>query len=195
MTDAAQAGFSTEAKSQTHALLIAGAGILIILISAAAALLPLSGLDRSAVLGTMMVTGGLMEMLAGGLRSSNRSVAVLPGFLTIVAGGVLAIHPLHKFVFSVWVIISWLGARSVILGATSIVTSGSVRTWTLVAAGTDLTLGAILLLGFSASTLTLTLFGVTPEIVRSFASIVAVSFVATGMLLMEVAVCEQSVQL
>jgi hypothetical protein len=59
------------------------------------------------------------------------------------------------------------------------------------AAGTDLMLAAILLLGLSASTLTLTFFGITPEILRSFAWVVALSFVATGTLLMEVAACER----
>jgi hypothetical protein len=62
----------------------------------------------------------------------------------------------------------------------------------MLAAGTDLTLGAILLFGLSASTLTLALFGITPEIIRGFAWIVALSFVATGMLLIEVASTERA---
>jgi uncharacterized membrane protein HdeD (DUF308 family) len=176
----------------SRAPLIAGAGAVIILISTAAALLPLGGFDRAAVIGTMMVTAGVVEMIAGGLRSRNRSLAILPGALTVLAGGLLAIHPLHRFVLSVWLVISWLGARGVVLGATTTQTRGSVRAWTMLAAGTDLTLGAILLFGLSASTLTLTLFGITPEIVRSFAWIVALSFVATGMLLLEVAACERT---
>lgn len=177
--------------------LIAGAGAIIILISAAAALLPPGdGLPRSAVIGTMMITAGLVEMIAGGLRSRNRSVAILPGALTVLAGALLGLHPLHKFVYSIWVVIGWLGARGVALGAASSLTHGSVRAWTMLAAGTDLTLAAVLLLGLSASTLTLTFFGITPEVVRSFAWVVALSFVATGMLLMEVAACERaSVQL
>jgi hypothetical protein len=48
------------------------------------------------------------------------------------------------------------------------------------------------LIGLSASTLTLTFFGITPEIIRSFAWVVALSFVATGMLLMEVAASERA---
>ena len=178
---------------ESRAPLIAGAGAVIILISAAAALLPLSEeLPRAAVIGTMMVTAGLIEMIAGALRSRNRSVAMLPGGLTVVAGALLALHPLHKFVYSVWLLIGWLGARAVVLGAATILTKGSVRAWTMLAAVTDLTLGAVLLLGLSASTLTLAFFGITPEVVRSFAWVVALSFVATGMLLMEVAACERA---
>jgi uncharacterized membrane protein HdeD (DUF308 family) len=183
---------TSAAGKHSRTPLIAGAGAIIIMISAAAAALPLGDeLSRSAVIGTMMVTAGLVEMIAGGLRSRNRSVAILPGALTIVAGALLAFHPLHTFVYSVWLVIGWLGARGVVLGAATTVTRGSVRAWTVVAAATDLTLGAVLLFGLSSSTLTLTLFGITPEIVRSFAWVVALSFVATGMLLMEVAACER----
>lgn len=183
---------TSAAGKHSRAPLIAGAGAIIIMISAAAALLPQGdGLSRSAVIGTMMVTAGLVEMIAGGLRSRNRSVGILPGALTVVAGALPAFHPLHKFVYSVWLVIGWLGARGVVLGAATTVTRGSVRAWTMVAAATDLTLGAVLLFGLSSSTLTLTLFGITPEIVRSFAWVIALSFVATGMLLMEVAACER----
>lgn len=179
-------------EKQSRAALIAGAGAVIILISAAAVLLQLGERPpRAAVIGTMMVTAGLIEMIAGSLRSRNRSVAILPGALTVLAGALLALHPLHKFVYSVWLVIGWLGARGVVLGAATTVTHGSVRVWTMLAAGIDLTLGAILLLGLSASTLTLTLFGITPEIVLSFAWVIALSFVATGILLMEVAACER----
>lgn len=176
-----------------RARLIAGAGAVIILISAAAALLPLGdGIPRAAVIGTMMVTAGLVEMIAGSLRSRNRSVAILPGALTVIAGALLAVHPLHRFVPSVYLVIGWLGVRGVALGAGAIQVRRSVRVWTMVAAGTDLTLGAVLLLGLSASTLTLTLFGITPEIIRSFAWVVALSFVVTGLLLLEVAACERA---
>jgi len=184
-------GISAAGK-HSRAPLIAGAGATIIMISAAAALLPLGGFDRAAVIGTMMVTAGVIEMIAGGLRSRNRSLAILPGALTVLAGGLLAVHPLHRFVPSAWLVIGWLGARGVVLGAATTQTRGTVRAWTMLAAGTDLTLGAILLFGLSASTLTLTLFGITPEIVRSFAWMVALSFVATGVLLLEVAACERT---
>jgi hypothetical protein len=188
---AAHTSLTNAGRREAGAPRIAGAGAVIILISAAAALLPVGGFDRSAVIGTMMVIAGLVEMIAGGLRSTNRSVARLPGFLTLIAGALLAVHPLHKFVFSVWVVIGWLGARGLALAVATTLTHGSVRAWTMVAAATDLTLGAVLLVGLLASTLTLTLFGITPEIVRSFSWVVALSFIATGMLQLEVATCER----
>lgn len=172
--------------------LIAGAGAVIMLISCAAALLPFNdAIPRATVIGTMMVTAGLAEMVAGGLRARNRSLAMLPGALTLIAGGLLAVHPLHRFVPSVWLVVGWLGARGVVLGASTTATHGTVRAWTMLAAGMDLTLGLVLLLGLSASTLTLTFFGITPEVIGSFSWVVALSFVATGMLLIEVAACER----
>lgn len=183
---------STEASQHRRSQLIAGAGLVVILISAGAALLPLTdAVSRAAVIGTMMLIAGLVEMIAGLLRSRNRGVAIVPAITTIVAGALLAVHPLHRFVPSVYLVAGWLGARGVLLGAASTQTRGSVRAWTIVAAGTDLTLGAVLLLGLTTSTLTLTFFGITPEILRSFAWVVALSFIATGMLLMEVAACER----
>jgi hypothetical protein len=64
-----------------------------------------------------------------------------------------------------------------------------VRVWTILAAATDLSLSAILYIGLSASSITILFFGLTGEIVGSFAWVVALSFVATGMLLLEVAAC------
>lgn len=172
--------------------LIAGAGAIIMLISCAAALLPLNhAIPRATLIGTMMVAAGLIEIVAGGLRARNRGVAMLPGVLTLVAGALLAVHPLHRFVPSVWLVIGWLGARGIVLAASATVTHGTVRAWTVLAAGMDLTLGLVLMLGLSASTLTLTFFGITPEVIRSFSWIVALSFVATGMLLIEVAASER----
>lgn len=195
MTEIA-AGVPTAASAmgkRGRAPLVAGGGAVIILISTAAALLPLGdGAARGTIIGAMMVTAGIVEAIAGGLRSEARGVAILPGALTILAGALLAVHPLHRFVPSVYLVAGWLSARGIVLGATTTQTEGSVRIWTIVAAATDLALAAVLLLGLSASTLTLTLFGITPEIVRSFAWVLALSFAATGMLLMEVAACERT---
>ena len=68
---------------------------------------------------------------------------------------------------------------------------GSVRLWTSVASATDFVLALVLLVGLSLSSVVVLLFGPTPAIVASFAWIVALSFVATGLLLLEVASCER----
>lgn len=178
-------------SERPRAQFIAGAGIVIILISAAAALLPrVDEISGAMVMGAMMITAGIVEISAGYMRPRNRDLAMLPAGMTILAGALLAVHPLHRFVPSVWLVIAWLGARGVVLGAAASAYGGSVRAWTVIAAGMDLGLGGILTLGLSASTLTLTFFGNTPEIIRGFSWVLALSFVATGMLLLEVAACE-----
>lgn len=178
-------------RANVRAQMIAGAGMIIILISLAAALLPLAdGISGATVIGSMMVAAGLVEALAGALRLKNRFAAMLPGALTVAAGALFAVEPFDAFVPMVRLVIAWLAARGAVLFLTSFEARGSVRIWTILAAATDLSLGAILLIGLSATTITITFFGATPGIVGSFAWVLALSFVATGMLHLEIACCE-----
>ena len=57
------------------------------------------------------------------------------------------------------------------------------------AAATDLALAVITAAGFSIATLVIMLFSTREPFVASFAWLLAISFVATSMLLMEVAAC------
>lgn len=182
--------FAPMKSGHVRASLIAGAGALIIVISLASALLPLArGLSNAAILGTMMVAAGTLEVLAATLRTSNRVAAALPGLATIAAGALFAVEPFGAFVPAVRLVIGWLTVRGLLLAVTSLDVRGSVRVWTILAAATDLSLSAILYIGLSASSITILFFGLTGEIVGSFAWVVALSFVATGMLLLEVAAC------
>ena len=63
--------------------------------------------------------------------------------------------------------------------------------WTAIAAAVDFLLGLILLAGLSISTLVVGLFGPTPIVIASFAWVLALSFVATGLFLLEIASCER----
>jgi predicted membrane channel-forming protein YqfA (hemolysin III family) len=65
--------------------------------------------------------------------------------------------------------------------------SGSVRSWTALSAGMDFLLAMVLIAGLSISTIVISLFGPTPELVASFAWVLAASFVVNGLLLLEVA--------
>ena len=90
----------------------------------------------------------------------------------------------------VWPIVGWLIVRSLILGYTSLHTGGSVRLWTGLAAGTDFLLAILLIAGLSIAAVVVSVFGPTPPLIASFAWVLTASFVATGLLLMEVANCE-----
>lgn len=182
-------------RNHARAGLIAGAGAAIMLISLASALLPLAdGFSGARVIGTMMVAAGLIEMIAGALRLSNRFAAILPGAITLAAGLLFMDGPFNAFVPTVRLVSIWLAARGAVLALTRFQARGSVRLWTLAAAATDLTLSALLFIGLSATTITITFFGPTHEIVSSFAWVLALSFVATGSLLIEVASSERTTE-
>jgi hypothetical protein len=55
----------------------------------------------------------------------------------------------------------------------------------------DFLLGVLLTAGLSISTLIISLFGPTRELVASFAWVLAVSFVVNGLMLLEVASCAE----
>ena len=111
--------------------------------------------------------------------------------MTVLAGLLFLLNRESRFFPTVNLVIGWLALRSIILAVKSRLLSGSVRTWTTIAAATDFLLGLVLLVGLSLSTVVVLLFGPTPAIVASFAWIVALSFVATGLLLLEIASCER----
>jgi hypothetical protein len=87
-------------------------------------------------------------------------------------------------------VIAWLLLRSVILAISATESTGSVRMWTGISATVDVLLAILLITGLSVSTLVISVFGPTPEMVASFAWVVAASFIANGLLLLEVASCE-----
>lgn len=173
---------------ETRGKLIGAAGVAVILISAASALLPLQERKNDAhLLGVMLLVSGLLEAGVGILRRDRPIAAALPGVCSIAAGAFLLLGPWHAWVAIVRVIITWLVLRSIFLLVESAATRGSVRVWTLIAAVVDFQLAAILLVGLYAMTFAIALFGPSPDIVTSFAWVLAVSFVVTGALLLEIA--------
>lgn len=183
----------TAADGQNRGRLISLAAIVIICLSAGAALLPASnGLKGTVVIGALLGAAGLVEVLAGLLRGATRPFAVAAGLVTLLAGVVFITKPTDQFFPNVMLVIAWLLARSVILFAASRRASGSVRRWTTYSGGMDLALAILLATGLSISTLIITLFGPTPPLIASFAWVLAASFIVNGLMLLEVANCERS---
>ncbi len=167
-------------------------GIAIILLSAGAALLPF--LDRLAgnkLVGWLLLAAGLVEILAATQRRSTKFLAMLAGAATTIAGLLFLINPVAHFLPTISIVTAWLLIRSVILAITSRRAHGSVRMWLGISAGTDFALGLLLLVGLSIATLIVMLFGPTPALVASFAWVFAISFVVTGLLMLEIAGCER----
>lgn len=172
---------------------IAWAGWIIIVTAGGAAALPLIGPEQGAmVIGGMLVLAGLIETISANQRQQTRKLALLAGAITIIAGVLFTTDQATKFAPSVFVVAGWLFLRSSVLTLACRLEYGSVKFWTGLAAVVDFLLSLVLAAGFSAATLVLSLFGATQPMVAQFAWILAISFIATGAMLLEVARCETS---
>lgn len=169
------------------------AGLAIILLSIGAALLPAGKTIPSDMIGGLLISAGLIETVAGSMRREARSFAMAAGVVTTFAGLLFILNPETHFFPTVVPIIGWLLVRSLILAISITETEGSIRTWTAISAGMDFLLAALLIAGLSISTIVISVFGPTRELVASFAWVLAASFVANGLMLLEVASCERSV--
>lgn len=167
------------------------AGIAIILLSAGAALLPAGKSISSDLIGGLLIAAGLIETIAGSLRREARPLAMAAGCVTALAGLLFILNPTTHFFPTVTLVIAWLFLRALILALAIRLTDGSVRIWTAISAGTDLLLGMVLVAGLSITTIVISLFGPTEPLIASFAWFVAASFVANGLLLLEVSSCER----
>jgi hypothetical protein len=163
------------------------AGIAIIILAAGAALLPAGKSISSDMIGGLLIAAGLIEAVAGSLRREVRPFAMTAGGVTALAGLIFLINPETHFFPTVTPVIGWLLIRSLILAIASSESRGSVRTWTGVSAAIDFLLAALLIAGLSISTLVISIFGPTAELVATFAWVLAASFVVNGLLLLEVA--------
>ena len=178
-------------SDRTRARGIRVAGFAIILLGAGAALLPAEKGISSDVLGAMLVGAGLIEIVAGSLRTQVRELAMAAGGVTVLAGLLFIINPETQFFPTVWPIVGWLVLRSVILGYASTHSRGSVRTWMGLSAGMDLLLGIVMIAGLSIAAVVVSIFGPTPQLIASFSWVLAASFVVNGLMLLEVASCER----
>jgi len=165
------------------------AGLAIIGLGAAAALLPAGKTISSDLIGALMIAAGLIETVAGSLRRDVRIYAMAAGAVTAFAGLLFILNPETHFFPMVTPIIGWLILRSLILAYASTHLSGSVRTWIGLSAGMDFLLAVLLITGLSIATIIVSIFGPTPPLIASFAWVLAASFVINGLLLLEVASC------
>ena len=178
-------------SEQTRSRALRAAGVAVILLGLGAALLPAGKTIPSPMIGGLLIAAGLIETIAGTLRREVRAYAMAAGIVTALAGLLFVLNPETHFFPTVWPIVGWLMVRSIVLAAAAVETRGSVRTWTALSAGMDFLLGVLLITGLSISTIVISVFGPTRELVAAFAWILAASFVVNGLLLLEVASCER----
>jgi uncharacterized membrane protein HdeD (DUF308 family) len=144
---------------------------------------------------------GAAEILAGAWRQETRNLAMLAGAITVVAGLLFLTDPAKSLLPAVTLIIGWLALRSIVLTLACLRQRGSVRLWTIISAATEIFLALVFAIGLSISTLTVrpsiltlvvSLFRPFTPLIASFAWVLAISFVATGTLLLEVSRREKS---
>jgi hypothetical protein len=168
------------------------AGIAIVLLGVGAALLPAGKTIPSDMIGGLLIAAGLIETVAGSLRREARPFAMAGGIVTALAGLLFVVNPETHFSPTVVPIIGWLLVRSLILIGALTETAGSVRMWTAVSAGMDFLLAVLLIAGLSISTIVISVFGPTRELIATFAWVLAASFVINGLMLLEVSSCEKA---
>jgi len=187
---ATHAYLSLSGRARARALRVAGFAI--ILLGAAAALLPAGKTIPSDMIGGLLVSAGMIELVAGSLRREARSFAMAAGGVTALAGLLFVLNPETHFFPTVVPIIGWLLVRSLVLVGALTESRASVRLWTALSAGMDFLLAVLLITGLSIATIVVSLFGPTAELVAAFAWVLAASFAVNGLLLLEVASCERA---
>ncbi len=164
--------------------MIRAAGILVGLLGAGALLLPWLHISQSSrLVGYLMLGAGSLEVVAGLVRHHERIPAVAAGAVTAAAGLLLVLDP-RSFLPVLNIVIAWLLLRSAILIFAAVQCDSFPRRWTFLAAGVDFLLALLLIAGLQISLLVIGIFGPSGPIVSSFSWVLAISFLATGALLL-----------
>lgn len=172
---------------------IRGAGVVIILLALGAALLPLErGLPGRLVVGSLLLAAGIVELGAALARRMHRPSASVAGAATVVAGLRLVADPDAGFFEVLNLVILWLIVRSAALTFAAIRSREPLQSWFVLSAATDFLLAVLLLAGLPVTLIVAGLFGPTSEIIATFAWVLAISFIATGALLIAAAPIEAS---
>jgi uncharacterized membrane protein HdeD (DUF308 family) len=183
----------TATLDQRRARMTALCGWLILLLAAAALLLPeVAASSGALVVGELLLLAGLLEVVAATGRRQARFPATLAGVATLAAGGLFLAREETRFLPNFTVVTFWLLLRVGALAMATLEAKGSaIRRWTGVAALADLALAAILVLGLPLASIVVALFGTTSDLVASFSWVLALSFLATGAMLLQIAACER----
>lgn len=172
-------------------MVIRAAGVVIFLLAFASALLPVaSDIPARTVIGLMLIAAGAIEMTAVVARRGHHLSAGIAAGASILIGLRLATDPDANFVAVLNSVILWLVIRSAALFFSARHSEAPLTGWVYLAAAVDFLLAVLLLAGLPVAVLVYGLFGVTDEILATFAWIFAISFVAAGWLLMAAAPLE-----
>lgn len=175
-------------SSETRTLLIRIAGVLLLLLGAGSALLPLvPSVPARLEIGALLALAGAIELGADFARRGHHLAAGIAAAATLLAGLRLLLDPSINFITILNFVILWLVVRSAALFFSALKSHRPLCIWVYLAAAVDFALAVLLLAGLPVAVLTYGLFGTTDEIVATFAWVFAASFVAAGWLLIAAA--------
>jgi uncharacterized membrane protein HdeD (DUF308 family) len=163
-------------------LVITVSGVAIVLLGLAALAMPtLDQVPGGAATGWLLVLAGLFELAAfAAYRGRGRWAEGAAGTITLIAGLLFLTNPVLHFAAASWIVTIWLLLRGLILLGVAIAKTSPLTPLARFAGPCDLLLAAALLIGLPLSAIPLILFGATPEIMGTFAIVLAASFLVTG---------------
>jgi uncharacterized membrane protein HdeD (DUF308 family) len=180
-------------SDRSRTIVIRVAGILIFLLAAGAALLPMAkGIPARVEIGWMLGAAGIFELAAVYARRGHHLAAGAAALASLLAGLRLLVDPDVNFLTILNFVILWLVVRSAALLISARRSDRPLCTWVYLAAAVDFALAVLLLVGLPVAVLVYGLFGTSDEIVATFAWVLAASFVAAGWLLIVAAPLEAS---
>lgn len=160
-------------------------GCLTLLLAVVAFFLPDIDLaPQGGLVGWLLVLAGVPELIFGLRRASDDigKAAIGSGLLTAAAGVLFINNPMLGYFPVASLVTAWLFLRGAWVFAMGLrARSHDLGPWLVISGAADVLLGFALLAGLQFSTLVVTLFGPTPEVVAKFAMILAASFLFTGM--------------
>ena len=180
MSEAAEAQGSSEKWAWTL-----GSGLLTLAFAGVAAMLPaIDWAPRGGLVGWLLFLGGAAEFALGMKRRGTTvgAAAIGSGLITAAAGLVFVARPFAEFFPVANIVLAWLLVR----GAWMFVAAQRVRSeqampWLALSGAVDLMLAVLLIVGLPIAAFVASMFGPTPEMVASFSLVLAVSFLATGL--------------
>ena len=173
-----------------------GSGLVTLLLALAAIFITIVEEDsKSGLVGWLLVVAGGAELVLGAKRGLDLPgrAAVISGLITALSGAIFIALPPSGYIPVANVVIGWLLLRGlwIVVSAWRARARRAIAAWMGFSGIADLLLGLALILKLSIASLVLTLFGPTPEVVASFAIILAASFAATGVSQVAIAMLEK----
>ncbi len=173
--------------SKSGSLVVIFMGLATAAVGLGAGLLPLAApVYGGDWIGWSLVLAGAFEIIAGVVKGSERRRhgRMAAGVITLIAGVLFVANPLLELFPILFLIVAWLIARGGLLLIASGKSIKPLRHVTTLAAMADIVLAAVLVLALPAAGFVASVFGPTPELVRSFGWVFAASFFVTGVSLL-----------